>query len=307
MVHKFWDNQPIQRESNQIGYLTEIPHEEMLRLPEGYAWDRLNISVHLDELYLFLMEHYLENDVSQAVYSKELLKWILDQSQSWILAVRVEKTKKLVACITGVPIKLKLPMERVVIKTVEINFLCVHKKLRDKRLAPVLIGGIKRYIRDTSESIKCAIYTMPFEVAQCVTEYKYYHRIIDIGKFLEANDTLVGDQQLKRLQKKYIPSKVTKSTFVFKDCETAEDWQKVYTMYKLKYRCLEMYQEYTCFELSQRYKTRHGVVRTLMAYDLKSDCVGFVVYTYRSSIVKSTGKMLYYVCLHYLGHRMEHL
>lgn len=32
------------------------------------------------------------------------------------------------------------------IKTVEINFLCVHKKLRAKRLAPVLIKEITRRV-----------------------------------------------------------------------------------------------------------------------------------------------------------------
>jgi glycylpeptide N-tetradecanoyltransferase len=32
------------------------------------------------------------------------------------------------------------------IKMVEINFLCVHKKLRSKRLAPVLIKEITRRV-----------------------------------------------------------------------------------------------------------------------------------------------------------------
>lgn len=32
------------------------------------------------------------------------------------------------------------------IKTVEINFLCVHKKLRAKRLAPVLIKEVTRRV-----------------------------------------------------------------------------------------------------------------------------------------------------------------
>jgi glycylpeptide N-tetradecanoyltransferase len=32
------------------------------------------------------------------------------------------------------------------VKTVEINFLCVHKKLRSKRLAPVLIKEVTRRV-----------------------------------------------------------------------------------------------------------------------------------------------------------------
>lgn len=44
---------------------------------------------------------------------------------------------KLVAFITGVPARLRVRQAE--LATVEINFLCVHKKLRQKRLAPVLI------------------------------------------------------------------------------------------------------------------------------------------------------------------------
>lgn len=40
---------------------------------------------------------------------------------------------------------------------VEINFLCVHKKLRSKRLAPVLIKEVTR--RVNMESIYQAVYT----------------------------------------------------------------------------------------------------------------------------------------------------
>ena len=44
---------------------------------------------------------------------------------------------KLVAFITGVPARLRVRSAS--LATAEINFLCVHKKLRHKRLAPVLI------------------------------------------------------------------------------------------------------------------------------------------------------------------------
>lgn len=52
---------------------------------------------------------------------------------------------------------------------VEINFLCVHKKLRDKRVAPVLIREITR--RVNLEGIFQAVYTagvvLPKPVATC--------------------------------------------------------------------------------------------------------------------------------------------
>lgn len=45
--------------------------------------------------------------------------------------------KKLVAFISAIPATIRVKASDV--RMVEINFLCVHKKLRSKRLAPVLI------------------------------------------------------------------------------------------------------------------------------------------------------------------------
>ncbi|RYY86059.1 hypothetical protein EON63_06425 [archaeon] len=54
-----------------------------------------------------------------------------------ILGVRNSKTKALMGCITAIPVEVRVYDQ--VVPMAEINFLCVHKKLRTKRLAPVLI------------------------------------------------------------------------------------------------------------------------------------------------------------------------
>lgn len=51
--------------------------------------------------------------------------------------VRNSKTKALMGCITAIPVEVRVYDQ--VVSMAEINFLCVHKKLRTKRLAPVLI------------------------------------------------------------------------------------------------------------------------------------------------------------------------
>ena len=53
------------------------------------------------------------------------------------MGVRVTGSGKLVGFISGIPARVKVNDD--VVSMVEINFLCVHKKLRSKRLAPVLI------------------------------------------------------------------------------------------------------------------------------------------------------------------------
>jgi glycylpeptide N-tetradecanoyltransferase len=57
--------------------------------------------------------------------------------QEWHVGVRVKASHKLVAFISAIPAQVVANGKQV--EMVEINFLCVHKKLRSKRLAPVLI------------------------------------------------------------------------------------------------------------------------------------------------------------------------
>jgi glycylpeptide N-tetradecanoyltransferase len=81
-------------------------------------------------------------------YSKEFLRWALNPPgyyRDWIVGVKVKKTGKLVGFITGIPVHLVLE-HKTKIKMTEINFLCVNKKLRSNRLAPVLIKEITRRV-----------------------------------------------------------------------------------------------------------------------------------------------------------------
>lgn len=88
-----------------------------------------------------LTENYVEDDDCsfRFDYSREFLKWALNPPnyvKNWLVGVR-GKNGKLYASITGVPVHTCLEDEKV--KMGEINFLCVHKSIREKRLAPVLI------------------------------------------------------------------------------------------------------------------------------------------------------------------------
>lgn len=63
---------------------------------------------------------------------------------------------------------------------VEINFLCVHKKLRSKRVAPVLIREITR--RVNLEGIFQAVYTAgvvlpkPVSTCRCAAQHTRWSR-----------------------------------------------------------------------------------------------------------------------------------
>ena len=68
--------------------------------------------------------------------------------------------------------------------TVEVNFLCVHKKLRSKRLAPVLIKEITR--RCNLCGIFQAAYTAGIVLPKPVACCRYYHRSLNPKKLIEV-------------------------------------------------------------------------------------------------------------------------
>lgn len=67
---------------------------------------------------------------------------------------------------------------------VEINFLCVHKKLRSKRMAPVLIREITRRVNLTG--IFQAVYTAGVVLPKPVGTCRYWHRSINPKKLIEV-------------------------------------------------------------------------------------------------------------------------
>jgi glycylpeptide N-tetradecanoyltransferase len=100
----------------------------------------------------------------------------------WHVGVRVSKSQRLVACITGVPASLEVHGRPV--RICEINYLCVDKKLRSKRLAPVLIKEVTRRVNLCG--IWQAAYTAGVVLPRPVASCKYWHRSLDVKKLVEV-------------------------------------------------------------------------------------------------------------------------
>jgi glycylpeptide N-tetradecanoyltransferase len=66
----------------------------------------------------------------------------------------------------------------------EVNYLCVHKKLRTKRLAPVLIKEITRRVNITN--VWQAIYTAGVVIPRPITTASYYHRSLNPKKLVDV-------------------------------------------------------------------------------------------------------------------------
>jgi glycylpeptide N-tetradecanoyltransferase len=102
--------------------------------------------------------------------------------KEWHVGVRATASGKLVAFISGIPIQMRVRNK--VLNCSEVNFLCVHKKLRSKRLAPVLIKEITRrcYVEGTFQ----AVYTVGSLLPTPVSTARYFHRAIHWEKLYDV-------------------------------------------------------------------------------------------------------------------------
>ncbi|NXW14697.1 NMT2 tetradecanoyltransferase, partial [Circaetus pectoralis] len=211
--YQFWDTQPVPKLNEVITSHGAIePDKDNVRLepyslPQGFMWDTLDLSNAevLKELYTLLNENYVEDDdnMFRFDYSPEFLLWALRPPgwlPQWHCGVRVSSNKKLVGFISAIPANIRIYDS--VKKMVEINFLCVHKKLRSKRVAPVLIREITR--RVNLEGIFQAVYTAGVVLPKPVATCRYWHRSLNPRKLVEVKFShLSRNMTLQRTMKLY--------------------------------------------------------------------------------------------------------
>ncbi|RLN95925.1 hypothetical protein BBJ28_00014201 [Nothophytophthora sp. Chile5] len=194
---KFWKTQPVPaidefpREHGPIDTpkTVEEVRQEPYNMPAGFSWCEIDLTAPAEagEVYDLLTQNYVEDDdnMFRFNYSIDFLMWALTSPgfhQDWHVGVRNQKTNKLMAFISGIPVKTRAYTTSMAMA--EINFLCVHKKLRTKRLAPVLIKEITRRVnlRNIWQAVYTAGVVLPMPVAQC----RYFHRSLNPKKLIEV-------------------------------------------------------------------------------------------------------------------------
>ena len=102
--------------------------------------------------------------------------------REWHVGVRATQSRKLVAFIAAIPVELRVRDK--VLHSAEVNFLVVHKKLRSKRLTPVLIKEITR--KCNLKEVWQAIYTAGIVLPKPVSTCRYFHRALNWQKLYEV-------------------------------------------------------------------------------------------------------------------------
>ncbi|ELU43842.1 N-myristoyl transferase [Rhizoctonia solani AG-1 IA] len=213
------------------------PREEVRQdpypLPSGYEWSTVDI----------------EDPAQRFMSSSRLIMWKIMTPPSdfgilalqppgyhkdWLIGVRVSSNQKLIAFIAGVPLKLRVRQN--IVDTSEINFLCVHKKLRSKRLAPVLIKEVTR--RCNLRGIFQAIYTAGVLLPTPVSTARYFHRIIQVQKLVDAGFTHVprGSTMARMIRQNAVPDSFTLAGLREMEEKDIKDVLELYEKYMQRFQ-----------------------------------------------------------------------
>ena len=203
--YKFWSTQPVPQFNKECevkfgeiwkDHKVEDLQKEPLTLPEGFEWQDVDLSKQneLDKLYEFLKSNYVEDDdhMFRFEYSKDFLKWHLNPPgfyPEWLISVvrldKIKNKKKMVGFIAGLPVKVHI--QGTDITLAEIDFLCVKKELRSRRLAPVLIKEVSRRIH--MRDMWWAVYTSGTLLPKPFCQTNYYHRNLNVKKLVDIQFT----------------------------------------------------------------------------------------------------------------------
>lgn len=277
--HKFWDRMPMPSFKEaapqivasgplEIKTLDDV-RKRPLNLPKGFEWYEVDLNDEKDatDVYELLTNHYVEDDENhfRFNYAKSFLQWALlapGYLREWHLSVRGKVKGNLLAFITAIPADVNIYGKSV--HMVEINFLCVHKKLRSKRLTPVLIKEITRRVncRDRWQ----AVYTAGIVIPKPIARNRYWHRSLDPKKLVEIN--------FSSLPKRYTMSRLIVSNRVPEKpqtpgfrCMMKKDIPQAHALLMAYLKNFDIFIEFSEEEFKHWMYPRDGVVSSFVVED----------------------------------------
>ena len=266
--------------------------QQPYNMPKGFEWCEVDVTDadQRTEIYDLLYQNYVEDDDGcfRFDYSRDFLTWALTPPgylKEFHLGVRSSKSNRLMALITAVPAKVRVYGEEK--DMAEVNFLCVHRKLRSKRLAPVLIKEITRRVNHTG--VFQAVYTAGVKLPGSVASCRYYHRTLDARKLVEIGFTRLAPRMtMARMQKLHkLPAEpLTKGLRAM----TPED---VPAAHQLVVKYLEKFQLAVVFseaEFAHWLLPRDGVVSSFVREDEDGVITDFCSYYHLHSSVLGNPK-----------------
>lgn len=297
--YKFWKTQPVSKfETGPIkqGPLEVKTVDQVARtpqnLPQGFEWCTVDITKRneLEELYDLLYGNYVEDDEEhfRFKYPVSFLDWALTPpgwNPEFSIGIRASESKKLLAFISAIPVDVKVRGEK--LNIVEINFLCVHKKLRSKRMAPVLIKEATRRVNLTN--VWQALFTAGALIPTPISTARYYHRTLNWSKLYDVGFAFLpsGSSRSLEVARSAVPTSVDLTGFRKLEEQDIPQVTKLLNAYLEKFDLHQVFSEKEALHwFSQDAKNSkpvmsfvveddHGIITDFVsAYGLESSVLG---------------------------------
>ena len=174
--------------------------------------------------------------------------------------IRNSKNKKIMASLMGVPKRLVVSGKT--IKVCEVNFLAVHKKLRSKRLAQVVIAEMMR--RKRKLGFMQAFYTSGHTMPTPFTTVMYMNRFINCYKLIDCLYThLPGNKTISEFAKQHrLPPKHTVQIIGNVRAMEKKDLSTVYKLFMEQMAKYKMYFKYSQDDLKHLLLPKDDVIWT---------------------------------------------
>lgn len=173
----YWTKHPVvdAAETKSVGPVGPLPLQDS-RLPTGFEWVTLT-PTDIPMISAFLAKHYVRDEAVALVYKVPILRWYFSNpGGAVLLGVRNTQNGKLLAFVSSIQYPMRFRDTR--LQPVAVNFLCLHSKLRSRRLVPVLIQELVTRSKAKFKQADQAIYTSGSVLPGRISSPQYYHRYL---------------------------------------------------------------------------------------------------------------------------------
>ncbi len=290
--YKFWNTQPVTKLNEKVNIDCQIEPDKQsdelsnvsLNLPLDFEWCTFNLLEHNDctKVSEFLNDHYVENSSNgfRLQYKSDFIEWLYKNSHHIAIGVRMKSNNNtLVAFVCGKVGKYQVNKNK--LDMVDVNLLCVHKSLRGKRLAPVLIRELTRQFNllGYSKALYTASNYLPTPVLTC----NYFHRAINVKVLCETGfvkiDETTNFDAVKKANK--LPKQFSNKNFKKVEEKHLDQMFELFNSYMNKYN---LHPIFTQEEFNYLFYGNKFVVCYILD-DEEGNVLDFISYYINQSIV----------------------
>ena len=314
-TYNFWSTQPIAKLDETVFVDTDIATQDSLNLEnpvtllDDFTWVNydLNNEEHKTKISTFLTKFYgLDTSLEfRKQYNNNYLEWISNNKKYIALGVEYTKKNTLIGFIYGCVRKQQVNRKK--LDLVEVSLLCIHPKLRYKKLTPKLITEFKRQFNLLGYNY--GAFSTTTYLSKPITSLCSFNRVLNAKILLETGfvkmDATITLDHVKKAT--YLPEQISYKDTVYSNFTKMEEkhLDETYTLFN-KYMGKYNFHPIFTKEQFQEEFLNNKFITSYVAEDKEGNVLDFVsYYTLTTDVLKKNekyknikrGYLYYYSCV----------